>query len=223
MAKRKRAPGGGRKPKGEIAGKAAWLSTRITPELRRQLDDAAEKSGRSLSQEVERRLRDSFWSKREQDPFLRALFFLFGQIAKGMPFWPRREVRSDAFAFQAFKVAVTTLLDWLAPPGEITTPEWSEIIWPEDFKEPARSPEGLGRYLAGFAWHQLETAEPPPGDIAAELSSMPEMYAYSQARRDLGVAFNSRLGWNRETWAWWLQEMQKLGLTQSQVRQRKRE
>jgi hypothetical protein len=58
--KRKRAPGGGRKPKGPIKGKSAALSTRITPELRQLLDDAAEEAGRSLSQEVELRLRASF-------------------------------------------------------------------------------------------------------------------------------------------------------------------
>jgi hypothetical protein len=54
MAKR------GAVPKGEYVGKSAVLSTRITPDLREGLQNAANKSGRSLSQEIEYRLRRSF-------------------------------------------------------------------------------------------------------------------------------------------------------------------
>src|SRR5262245_47348861 len=49
----KRAPGGGRKPQGEIKGKSATFATRITPETRAALDRSAKRNGRSLSQEVE--------------------------------------------------------------------------------------------------------------------------------------------------------------------------
>jgi hypothetical protein len=50
----------GRKPKGEYSGKSLVFSTRISPELRGALEKAAKSSGRSLSQEVEHRLRRSF-------------------------------------------------------------------------------------------------------------------------------------------------------------------
>jgi hypothetical protein len=50
----------GRKPKGEYAGKSLVFSTRITPKTREDLERAANQSGRSLSQEVEYRLRRSF-------------------------------------------------------------------------------------------------------------------------------------------------------------------
>src|SRR5262249_53506745 len=53
---RKRAPGAGRKPRGEFKGKTATLTTRITPEKRAALESAAKKRRRSLSQEVEHRL-----------------------------------------------------------------------------------------------------------------------------------------------------------------------
>ena len=50
----------GRPPKGPYRGKSTVFSTRITPELRSQLEQAAFASQRSLSQEVEHRLFRSF-------------------------------------------------------------------------------------------------------------------------------------------------------------------
>ena len=50
----------GRPPRGEYADKRKTLTTRITAKLRKQLEQAAEKSGRSLSQEIEFRLEQSF-------------------------------------------------------------------------------------------------------------------------------------------------------------------
>src|SRR4030088_3168484 len=60
MTTRKRRPGAGRKPSGGFAGNSAWLSTRITPEGRASRDGAPAANGQSLSQEIERRLRESF-------------------------------------------------------------------------------------------------------------------------------------------------------------------
>ena len=59
MVKRKRAPGAGRKPKGEFAGKTATVTTRIMPDTREALEAAALASNRSLSQELELRLSTS--------------------------------------------------------------------------------------------------------------------------------------------------------------------
>jgi len=52
--------GKGPRPKGEYVGKSSVFSTRIRPDLRKSLERAAKTSGRSLSQEVEHRLRRSF-------------------------------------------------------------------------------------------------------------------------------------------------------------------
>src|SRR3954469_12934705 len=54
---RRRAPGAGRKPKGEFKGKTSTFSPRITAETRRALNDSARRSNRSVSQEAERLLR----------------------------------------------------------------------------------------------------------------------------------------------------------------------
>jgi hypothetical protein len=50
----------GPKPRGEHVGKSSVFTTRIRPDLRKRLDQAVKRSGRSLSQEVEERLTESF-------------------------------------------------------------------------------------------------------------------------------------------------------------------
>lgn len=51
---------GGAKPQGPFKDKRTTITTRITEETRRQLDDEAAKKGWSLSQEIEARLVQSF-------------------------------------------------------------------------------------------------------------------------------------------------------------------
>jgi len=60
-AKKRRGPA----PKGDYADKAATISTRIRQDLRDWLEKAAKMSGRSLSQEIETRLRRTF--REEED------------------------------------------------------------------------------------------------------------------------------------------------------------
>ena len=50
----------GRKPSGAYAGQTAVFSTRMTPALRKMIEKSAKKNCRSLTQEVEDRLRKSF-------------------------------------------------------------------------------------------------------------------------------------------------------------------
>lgn len=50
----------GPKPRGPYEGKRETITTRITPSTRRKLDQAAEATDRSLSQEIEFRLERSF-------------------------------------------------------------------------------------------------------------------------------------------------------------------
>ena len=55
----------GRKPKGEYVGKTEVFSTRLRPDTKAAIVAAAAKSGRSMSQEVEHRLRRSFDEDRD--------------------------------------------------------------------------------------------------------------------------------------------------------------
>lgn len=50
----------GRPPKGNFINKSQTLTTRITPKLKKALEKAAKENGRSVSQETELRLRNSF-------------------------------------------------------------------------------------------------------------------------------------------------------------------
>ena len=54
----------GRPPKGKFRNKLATISTRVTSDTREALETAAAKSGHSLSQEIEWRLRRSFDEER---------------------------------------------------------------------------------------------------------------------------------------------------------------
>jgi hypothetical protein len=83
MVKRKRAAGGGRKPKGEFANLDSVFSIRMPAGLRAQLEHAAKHRGRSTSQEILRRLQNSFHVERHkgEPPHVRALCFLVAHIA----------------------------------------------------------------------------------------------------------------------------------------------
>ena len=54
--KRKRAPGGGRQPSGAFSKLTSPLSLRMPADMRDELEAAAKASGKSLSQELLRRL-----------------------------------------------------------------------------------------------------------------------------------------------------------------------
>jgi hypothetical protein len=184
----KRKPGGGRKPRGEYSGKSAVFSTRITPETRSKLEEAATKSGRSLSQEVERRLEDSFGIQRAGDPYIRALAYLMEQVAIMIP--APGEVRSDPYKFVAFKTAVASLFEKLMPSGEVVVPPLEGVAG--EMREVMQTPEGLGAVTAAIVWAQLGSTPELPAALLAEVNAPAGswLYAFPHARRDLGVEFD---------------------------------
>ena len=174
MSKRPR----GRPPKGTHRGKSAVFSTRITPETRRKLEEAAKRSNRSLSDEIEERLSSSLMEddeyKRKNIP-TRDLCYLIEQMTApinaprrvDLGWKENRTWRNDKFLFLAFKAAISELLDRLAPVGEI------DPQVPETLKYVARtsaglSPEDAAQYetpekyahltVQGF-WHWFMTTE----------------------------------------------------------------
>src|SRR5262249_31045633 len=100
---RKRAPGGGRKPIGDRA-KTAVFSTRLDPRLRQALDAAARRSGRSLSEEIGHRLRDSLTrsGRAERAPATAAFAFLIERLAAGIGLISRRAWHRDPWCFETF-------------------------------------------------------------------------------------------------------------------------
>jgi Arc-like DNA binding domain len=165
-------------------------------DMRKELEAAADKSGKSVTQELLRRLQDSFHRDRDKsrDPAMRALCFLFGEIAKYIS-WPpfvARPWRSNPFLFTAFKLAVGKLLDSLKPVGEI---ESALIHQPGDFyRRIYESPETLSDYVASIVWAGLHRSI-PPSEIEELVRKFPEirgtwdqeLYGMLDARRDLGI------------------------------------
>src|SRR4051812_41564253 len=108
---RKRAPGGGRKARGEAP--AEHFNTRITPEVRRQLEREADRNGRTLSREIEDRLKDSLRYGPEPEDHFRpkkdkpteAFCYLIKEAAKfaaGVQV-PENQWHKNRFAFEGFR------------------------------------------------------------------------------------------------------------------------
>lgn len=128
----------GREP---IAGERVGLSLRVTAETKRALDEAATKSGRSLSQEAEYRLEGSF---RDQSILPQILDLAYGRQAAGLLLLLGRclsTTRSSAafaeggsldavenwmmqpWTFQQVEGAVSAVLKALRPEGEAEMPK----------------------------------------------------------------------------------------------------
>lgn len=178
---RKRRPGGGRKPKGEISGKSAVFSTRITPETRAALEAAARKNGRSLSQEIERRLRFGLVDSRDEPKELQALLHAISHIAKRIAGLESGSWRADAFRAKAFRIAVDRLLEKLSPDGPITTPANLKAFYdsiPGEHSKMISTPEAFADAVMLSLWEQIVSDE----RINKEL--FPK---FSLVKRDLGL------------------------------------
>jgi hypothetical protein len=165
---RKRAPGAGRKPRGDYSGKTDTFTTRITPQTRRALEQAAAASGRSLSQEVEYRLHLSL-HKLSGKPHNRALGRAIAMLAERIERETQKDWRRDAYTGLALCSAVEMVLQHFAPASEGPPPippaiEMAAAKMPPDFAERYRKPAGFG-HLRGFNFigeieHAPRLAEP---------------------------------------------------------------
>ena len=129
---RKRAKGGGMKPRGDFAGLGPPVSIRMPTDMRAQLESAARRSGKSVTQELLRRLNDSFRRDREKrghrDDASRALCYLLAELIELVNLNtvdnPKPSAwRESPFAFRTIKLAFARLLDALEPKGKIKAPE----------------------------------------------------------------------------------------------------
>jgi len=129
---KKRAPGAGRKPRGEFKGKSATLTTRITPKTRTAMERAAQKSGRSLSQEVERRLNDSVRNERNRRSDVRALAEAIAIVAEKVEIATGKHWLQDASTGEELRRGIDVLVRHFAPHG-------ARVIPPKD-----RRPTSVG-------------------------------------------------------------------------------
>jgi hypothetical protein len=185
MAK-KRAPGAGRKPRGEVKGKSATLTTRITPETRAAMDRAAQKSGRSLSQEVERRLIDSVRNDRNRRSDIRALTEAIALFAEKLEIATGKPWLQDAFTGEALRRGIEVLVRHFAPHGAREIPpnveEAAARVLPEA-SERGRSPTRIGEAEAFRVITMIEffNKNQLQGMVMSD-----ELYRYLQLLRDLG-------------------------------------
>jgi hypothetical protein len=146
--------GAGRKPRGDFSKLESPLSVRMPKEMRRMLDAEAAKRGRSITQELLRRLDDSFKEgrRKEHDPALRGLLYVIAWIAEtiagdkyfrgGAPMGPAW--RTEQPYFNAFKAAVKMLLDGLEEPPERIYPrnEEEEAALEAEVRQWTHTPDG---------------------------------------------------------------------------------
>jgi uncharacterized protein (DUF1778 family) len=114
-SERKRARGAGRKPKGEFVGKSATLTTRIRPDTRDALEKAARASKRSLSQEVEFRLRTGLEKSRETQRRNQALSYVVTLIAERIEASTGRSWLDDPFTGVALRYAIDAFVCRFGP------------------------------------------------------------------------------------------------------------
>ena len=195
MAKRKRAPGGGRKRLG--ASVAQNLTIRIDDDLRAQLEACAAKRAErkqrqgvnwNLSQEVLLRLRCSLDKEREhrRNQAMRNLCWLISDMAKRELLTDLPEQQSwhrDPFTFRAFRVAVTKLLTRLEPPGEMRPPRI--LAGAEYFDDP----ETLGEYAATKELLALRHASPLTRKDTAVFLRAPEANVRKGGLREDGSEY----------------------------------
>jgi hypothetical protein len=210
MAKiRKRRPGGGRKPVGPISGKTSNFSTRISAETRSAIDTEASALGQSISQVAERLLQIGIREIRESQTVshTRALRFLVGQLADNCSIKPgdtRFEWNQDAFLFDAFRVALNLLLDYLRPKQssvktQVAKQKDLHAVWLEILD----TPKELGKNVFLHLWEDLHRVQPmSAGQFKSKFSNFGaddataaawERYSYTldNVRRDLGIGGKS--------------------------------
>jgi hypothetical protein len=194
---RKRAPGGGRKPKHGV--RASPLSLRVPKEVREGLEaSAAERKqgkGWSLSEEILLRLKQTFYDeRRDRDRASKALCRFLTEVILAVanstvgPNW-----RSDPWAFKAIRLAFDRVLVGLEPPGEIRAPATRQGVWaaganPVRFQLGEGTPEEMAHFISDVILMRPTFEEPfAVSRFEAEEDSSGNVFEYTMARafRDL--------------------------------------
>jgi hypothetical protein len=156
-------------PRGEYAGKSQVLSTRIRPDTRKFLTDAAAASGRSLSQEIEHRLRRSFieddkitstFGNRRNYRLMQVIAITVGELyRKDDPTGAERDWLDDPVLFQQAEAAVTALLSSLRPPPSNSAAPSTAAPSNDWVGETLRSPV-VGLQKMALTFDAIQNADP---------------------------------------------------------------
>ena len=159
---RKRAAGGGRKPRGPFSELTSSFSVRMPNDLRKKLKRAAKKRPRrwSVGQELLERLHQSFAKENdeERDPTLRMFDALMDGMLGAIVPPPRGHWEKDPWLYRAFYCAVSNMFSRFRPEGpelgQEKLPESWRIIVATQKNRPGenllahitQSPEAMGAY-----------------------------------------------------------------------------
>jgi len=145
-------------PKGEYVGKSSVFSTRIRPDLKKKLGQAAQRSGRSLSQEVEHRLNRSFVEDEKIAETFgdRRTFILMRMMADAIQLADADQFGNssvhwtvDPLKFETMVSAALGILEAFWPEGDI----------PPDAL-PKRHYQVAGHRAAYNIWRKIKRADP---------------------------------------------------------------
>jgi hypothetical protein len=143
-------------PRGEYVGKSSVFSTRIRPDLRQKLEQAAKKTGRSLSQEIEHRLRRSFVEDEKISEMFgdRRTFLLMQMMAMAIQFKGDDSRPGEWLEhpddFEIAIAAALAVLEAVRPPGSVDT----------DNPFVAFANRGLGETISSRIWNAVKAANP---------------------------------------------------------------
>ena len=146
-------------PKGEYSGKSSVFSTRIRPDLRQGLEKAAKQSGRSLSQEVEFRLRRSFVEDdRIADAFGdRQTYRLMRMMADAIHIFDEpagsKRWTDNPVTFHLAQEAVIAVLARVAPKDDLPNSVLSGELQ-------SKATKAGGQAIASFLWRKVQLADP---------------------------------------------------------------
>jgi hypothetical protein len=164
------------------------LTTRITPETRAGLERAARESGFSLSQEVERRLRESLKREHKRPPDVLALAEAIAQVTEKIQQRTGKQWREDAFTGEALRHGIEFLIRHFAARGApVVSPRVKEAVATMLVaNERDLTPAGVGGIEAAKVITLIEHFRGWPEAQLHHVTWSNELYRYLQLLRDLG-------------------------------------
>jgi hypothetical protein len=199
--KRKRAPGGGRKPQGPTR-KESMLQARIPDDLLARLDRSAAENGRSRSLEAHVRLQESFDlpARMQKDwgaPDVRDLVRLISRVVRSVhtsagahPFEEAGDLawHRNAWTHAAVETAIMTLLASYKPAGVVDPPPevMKRASWvAPDQAASVTTPQSVGLSCAMGLLHQLAILDTPT-KMDANAHYGDNYYVLPRIRKNLG-------------------------------------
>src|SRR5580704_12518093 len=200
---RKRAPGGGRKPKGEFSRLTSTLSIRMPADMRSRLEASAARhrngDGWALTQEILHRLQQSFDHEWQTPAPTLALAYLVSRLADDCSVNTGNKKylwHKDSFAFEALEQALAMLLKVLRPQMSEVQKDLAEGNISPIWKELLSSPDRLATTRFLGLVEQLNSIEPTPAVRAEQFTSSKgaaftwsqHSYVIDNVKRDLNLS-----------------------------------